>query len=454
MKKIIAIVAVAILFSGCNLYKKYEKAETVPDNLYGDASGQLVKSDTSSNLGDMSWRAFFSDPILQNLIDSALVNNTNLKQAHLQVEEMQATVKAAKLAYIPSFGFTPYYQYNLANPTQTQSYNVAISAEWQIEIFGSLTNDKRKKQALEEQARNYEQATKVELISTMANLYYQLLMADNELAILMKTDSVWQEGVETQRAMMEAGLSYSPAVRQLEASLYSVRIQIADMINLINTYENSICQLLCQTPHHIDRSKFGEFTMPKQVGIGYPISVLSNRPDVRAAENNVAAAHYATCGARSAMYPQITLGGTFGFGSNSIAITPGQVLINVLAQLTQPIFAQGTLRANLNIAKAKQKEAELAFAQKVIDAGTEVNNAMANCQKASAKESLYKLQVAALEEAYYSTNDLMQNGKYTYLEVLTAQESYLAAQLSQASNHYESIRSLISLYVALGGGED
>lgn len=453
MKKIITIVAVALLLSGCNLYKKYEKVETVPDNLYGNTV-DFLSSDTSSSLGDISWRTFFNDPILVGLIDSALVHNTNYKQAHLQVQEMEASLKAAKLAYIPSFTFAPYYQYNYANPTQTQSYDVAISAQWQIDIFGSLTNAKRQKQALTEQARNYEQATKVELISTMANLYYQLLMADRALAILMKTDSVWQEGVETQRAMMEAGLSYSPAVRQLEASLYSVRIQIADMVNLINTYENAICQLLCETPHHINRNFIGDIVIPEHVGIGYPISILSNRPDVRAAENNVEAAHYATCAARSAMYPNITLGGSFGFGSNNIAITPGQVLANVLAQLTQPIFAQGSLRANLKISKAKQEEAHLAFAQKLIDAGAEVNNALADCQAAAAKEKLYNLQVEALAEAYESTNDLMQNGKYTYLEVLTAQESYLGAQLNQVSNHYESIRSYISLYVALGGGED
>ena len=452
MKKIIAVATIAILLAGCNIYKKYEQVEKVPDNLYGQ-NEQLKYADTTNNIGTLGWREIFKDHYLQNLIDSALVHNTNLRQAHLQVQEMEASLKAAKLAFIPSFSFAPNYNFNMASPTQSQSYNIAISAQWQIDIFGNLTNAKRQTQALTEQAKDYEQATKVELVAAMASLYYQLCLADRELDILKTTDTLWRKGVETQRALMDAGISNSPAVLQLEASLHNVHIQIVDMQTLINSLENAICQLLAETPHHIARQEKYNFAMPEQIGIGLPISILANRPDVRASQRNVEAAYYATCRAYSAMYPNITLGGTFGFGSNNIAITPGQVLINVLAQLTQPVFAQGSLRANLKISKAKQEEAKLAFAQKLLDAGVEVNEALSDCQAAKTKQKIYDKQVNALAEAYSATQELMNNGQATYLEVLTAQESYLSAQLNQSANLYDAACSIISLYVALGGGE-
>jgi len=452
MKRIFIFIAAAtILLSSCHVYEKYEKTQSLPDQLYGTTEN-VIAADTTKNIGEVSWRSFFADPYLQTLIDSALARNTNMQQAHLQVQEMEAALKASKLAYIPSFTFAPNASYSAAGPSSSIAYDVAVSAQWQIDIFGNLTNAKRKTQALTEQARDYAQATQVELIAAMANLYYQLVLADHELQILQKTDTLWKQGVEIQRAMMAAGLSYSSAVDQMEASLYSVELQIINVKVQIEQLENSICLLLAETPHHINRSTHYLITLPNNYSIGLPIAILSNRPDVRAAERNLEAAHYATCAARSAMYPNITLGGTFGFGSNSISITPGQVLANILAQLTQPIFAQGGLRANLKISKAKQEEAKLAFAQKLLDAGVEVNEALTNCHASSQKDILLQKQVTALESAYKATNELMNNGKTNYLEVLTAQESYLSAQLNQSANNYESVRNLISLYVSLGGG--
>lgn len=452
MKKIVILVAASLLFCSCHIYKKYEQAESVPDNLYGN-SDFVTDADTTKNIADLGWREIFTDPHLQKLIDSALVHNSNLLQSHLKVEEMEAALKAAKLAYIPSFSFAPNASYNYANgfnqsigASSAFSYNVGINADWQIDIFGRLTNKKRETNALTEQARDFEQAARVELISNMANLYYELLMLDRELEILTQTEILWSKSVETQRAMMEAGMSTSAAVNQLEASLCNVQIQKIDMQRIINTYENAICMLLAETPHPIQRGVLTGFHLPAEVGVGIPLSVLQKRPDVRAAQRNLEAAYYATCGAYSEMYPNITLSGNLGL------ISPAQLGASIIAQLVQPIFAQGRLRANLKIAKAQQEEARIAFSQKLIDAGIEVNEALADCQSAKAKKEILNKQVAALAEAYNATNELMNKGTTTYLEVLTAQESYLNARLSQVNNDYEAISSLINLYVALGGG--
>lgn len=458
MKKILIFIVAGLLLSSCHIYKKYEQTETVPDNLLG--SSEFVKqADTANNLANIGWREFFTDTYLQSLIDSALKNNTNVLQSHLKVQEMEAALKASKLAYIPSLSFIPSGSWTYNNgfrsgmpASSNLAYDVALSAQWQIDIFGRLTNKKRQTAALTEQARDLEQATQVEIIASMANLYYQLLMMDCEKDILIVTEKLWQKSVETQKALMEAGLSNSPAVNRLEASLYGVQVQRIDLEKSIKAYENAICQLLAETPHPIARGKLEDVSMPREIGVGVPVALLHNRPDVRSAQRNVEAAYYATCQAYSEMYPNITLQGVLGWSYNGVTLNPSQMVINVLAQLVQPIFTQGSLRANLKINKAKQEEARLAFVQSILDAGVEVNNALTECQAAQSKNVLLEKQVAVLSDAYDATNELMNDGKTTYLEVLTAQEAYLSAQLSQVANDYESITSLISLYIALGGG--
>lgn len=453
MKKVFIIAAIGILFTGCHIYKKYESTENVPDNLFGKNSA-VTEADTSKSIADLSWQEIFNDPYLKRLIDSALAHNNNVLQSHYKVQEMEAALKAAKLAYIPSFTFAPNAGFDYTNgfnkngigANSAFSYSVGIQAQWQIDIFGRLTNIKRQTNALTEQARDYEQAARVELISSMANMYYLLLMADRDLEIIEETEVIWRKGVETQRALMEAGMSNSVAVNQLEASLYDVEVQKIDLINLINTYENSICLLLSEAPHHINRGELSNFTMPAQISIGIPVSMLHNRPDVRAAQHEVEAAYYATCKAYSDMYPNITLSG------NLALLNPVQLGASVLAQLVQPIFAQGSLRANLKISKAQQEEAKLAFSQKVLNAGVEVNEALADCQSAKVKKEILSKRVDALTEAYEATSELMNKGTTTYLEVLIAQETLLSAQLSQVNNDYDAVNSLIKLYVALGGG--
>ena len=191
------------------------------------------------------------------------------------------------------------------------------------------------------------------------------------------------------------------------------------------------------------------------MSVGVPLQMLSNRPDVRMAERDLEQAFYVTNQANSAFYPSITLSGSAGW-TNSVGgliTNPGKFVTSALASLAQPLFNRGTLIACRRIAKAQQEEALLAFEQKLLDAGTEVNEALVSYQISKRKKDNYENQVAALEKAFTSTSLLMQHGNTTYLEVLTARQTLLNAQLSQTANCFKEIQSLINLYQALGGGQ-
>ena len=184
--------------------------------------------------------------------------------------------------------------------------------------------------------------------------------------------------------------------------------------------------------------------------------MLSNRPDIRSAEYALMQSYYATSEARSALYPTITLSGTLGWTNNSgMGIKdPGKILWSAAASLLQPIFNANANRARVKIAKAQQEETKLAFQQALLNAGAEVNNALTQCQSARAKADLRVQQIEALERAVESTELLMKHSSTTYLEVLTAQQSLLSAQLSQIADRFDEIQGVVNLYQALGGGRD
>ena len=279
-----------------------------------------------------------------------------------------------------------------------------------------------------------------------------LQLLDRELEILIHTDSLWYVSLEMQRALYENGKAYSTAVNQMENSSLSVKTQIIDVRREIRSVENAICKLLAVTPRHIERSAWDMYELPERVSTGIPAQLLENRPDIQAADQSLAQAFYNTNAARAAFFPKISLQGILGWGNNSGVIAdPGALLFNALASLTQPIFAQGKLIAQLKVNKLAMEEAQHQYIQTVINAGNEVNEALADCQAAKEKDVYYKRQVAVLEDAYDGTHELMNAGKASYIEVLTAQETLLQAQLNEVTNLYEGYQGLIVLYIALGG---
>ena len=466
IKNIFAVAAVGMTLTGCGIYNKYEQKIDTPSNLFGSEVGSYG---TESTLAQMSWREFFTDPLLQQLIEQVLANNTDLNSARIAVEKSEASLQAARLAYLPSFSLAP--QGTLSSfdgSTPSKTYTLPLQMSWDVDVFGSITNKKRAAKAVLLQSQLYEEATRANLISTTAQQYFMLQMLDRELEILMETDSLWKASLETEKALWENGQVYSTAVNQLEASYLTVRTQIVDTQRYIRSTENAICKLLAITPQHIARSKWGTSALhhPEAQGdtgqrmfdiqflnIGVSANMLELRPDIRKANAALEEAFYNTQGARSAFFPTITLSGTAGWTNSSGAgiVNPAKLLWNAVGQLTQPIFQRGKLKANLKTSKLTEEDLQKRYVQTVIEAGNQVNEALADCQSAREKHTYYHRQVLVLNEAYIGTHELMDNGKANYLEVLTAQESLLSAQLNEVSNMYDGAKAVIALYIALGG---
>ena len=450
MKKIL-IVCLAAAMTSCGIYKNYQRPDVVTDGLYGTA-----ETADSTTLGDISWQEMFTDPQLQALIDLALTNNTDLQSAQWRVKEAEATLKSARLAYLPSFNFAPQGTISsFDNGAASKTYSIPVTASWQIDIFGGLTNAKRKAKALYLQSREYQQAVRTQLIASVANLYYTLLMLDSQYEVTKETAAKWEESVRTMREMKAAGMTNEAGVAQYEGSYYGIVASLNDIEYSIRETENSLCSVLGEVPHEIVRGRLDEQQLPDNLAVGVPVQMLSNRPDIRQAEYSLMQSFYATNAARSALYPSITLSGSAGWTNNAGVITnPGKLLLSAAGSLLQPISNANANRANLKIAKAQQEESKLAFQQALLNAGAEVNNALTQCQTARAKTDLRIKQIEAMERAVESTELLMQHSSTTYLEVLTAQQSLLSAQLSQIADQFDEIQGVVNLYQALGGGRD
>ena len=469
-KSYIVATAVSFLLAGCGIYDKYEKKVEAPADVFGTTQ-DITSAGTDHSLAQMSWREFFTDPLLQQLIEQVLQNNTDLNSARIAVEKSEASLKAARMAYLPSLYFAP--QGTLAkfdkNPW-SKTYNLPLQLSMDVDVFGSITNKKRASKAVLLQAQVCEEAIRANLVSTTAQQYYMLQVLDRQLEILTQTDSLWNASLETQKTLWENGKSYSTAVNQMESSYLNVKTQIVDTRRNIRAVENAICRLLAITPQHIQRNTMGSSSLPHHpesaesngqrmfdtnfLTLGVPAGMLELRPDIRMANYAMEEAFYNTQAARAAFFPGITLTGTAGWTNSAggMVIDPGKILLSAVAQLTQPIFARGKIKANYKISQLTEEDLQRKYVQTVIDAGNQVNEAMADCQAAREKHAYYHRQVQVLYDAYTGTHELMDNGKANYLEVLTAQESLLSSQLSEAMNMYNGAQAVIALYIALGGG--
>jgi len=471
LSNIFVAAAVSLLLTGCGIYNKYEQKTPAPADAFG-TSQEINGATGETSIAQMSWREFFTDPLLQQLVEQVLANNTDLNSARIAVEKNEASLKAAKKAYLPSLFFSP--QGTIASfdgGRATKTYDLPLQLSIDVDVFGSITNKKRAAKAVLLQAQMQQDAIRANLVSTTAQQYFMLQVLDRQLEILLKTDSLWNRSLETEKSLWENGKAYSTAVNQMEASYLSVKQQIVDTRRNIRSVENAICRLLAVTPQHIKREKWGSTVLhhaeamgndtermfdTKYLKLGVPAMMLENRPDIRMANHAMEEAFYNTAAARSAFYPSITLSGAAGWTNNSGMgiVDPGKLLLSAVASLTQPIFARGRLNANKKIALLTEEDLQKKYVQTVINAGNQVNEAMADCMAAREKHTYYHRQVEVLREAYTGTHELMDNGKASYLEVLKAQESLLDAQLGEAMNMYDAAESVIALYIALGGGTE
>ncbi len=452
MKRIIIGLLLSTGLSGCHIYRTYERPElSGVDSLYRVSA---MTEDTMS-LADFSWKELFTDTVLQQLIEKGIANNTDLNIARLKVREAEALLTSSKLAYLPSVSLTPQGTIkSIEGNSPTKTYNLAASADWELDIFGRLTNAKREAKAVLEQSQAYKQAVQTQLIATIANSYYTLLMLDKQLDISRRTAEIWAENLRVMKALKKAGQTTEMAVAQIEASKLSVDASLLSLEQQITEVENSLSSLLGVVSQRIDRSTLDMQSFPDTLSVGVPLQLLQRRPDVRQSEAALAEAFYTTNRAYSAFYPAITLSGSAGWtnAAGAIISNPGEWLFSAVGSLVQPLFNRGQNIANLKVAKARQEEALRTFRQTLLNAGTEVNDALLQWQVARRRLDLDRQQIISLQSAVRSSELLMRHSSQNYLEVLTARQTLLDAELSAVSDRFEEIQGVINLYHALGGG--
>lgn len=459
--KIITLMCASALLSGCHIYKAYDRPEDiVAEGLYRDttAVNDTLASDTT-NFGNLPWREVFTDAQLQGYIEQALTNNADLRTAALNVQQAQAALMSARLSYLPQLALSPQGTVSSWDKGKaTQTYSLPVTASWQIDLFGQILNPKRNAQVSLKQAQYYQQAVQTQVIANVANMYYTLLMLDRQLEITRGTADILKRNVETIKAMMEAGIygTTSAAVEQSTSAYAQVVASISDLEQSLSETENAFCLMLNQPAQSINRGTLENQQMPEEFSAGIPLQLLSNRPDVQAAEMSLASCYYNTNSARAAFYPQIILSGSAGWTNSAggMIVNPGKLLASAIGSLTQPLFYRGANIARLKQAKAQEEQAKIQFQTALLNAGNEVSNALALYQNTSEKAASRTMQVNSARKASEDTKDLFNLGTSTYLEVLSAEQSYLSAQLAEVADTFDRMQAIVSLYQALGGGRE
>lgn len=449
-------VAVLLLFmtTSCGIYNKYKTpTDTALTKAYVEAR-QATEDDTTS-FGNLRWEDVFTDPVLVDYINRALANNITLDDARLNVELAKTQLKGARLAFFPSVALAPNGAgASYAGSSMSWTYNIQMNVSWEIDIFGKLLNSKRSAQVGVEAAEDYAQAVRSQIIAGVANTYYAIASVESQLALARNTATLWEKSVQTMQDMFDAGRTNKAAIVQFEASYQSVLASITDLEITRTKLYNTMSILIGTLPQECPVAKDATLRVPEIFVPGVPMHYLANRPDVNAAERGLATAFYATNSARAAFYPGLTITANGGFTNllGSFIKNPGDWFIQLAGSLAAPLFSRGQNIARLEAAKISQQKAMNTFESTVLSAASEVSEALTTYEKAGERAGYVTKQVEALQESVTITNDLMVYSNGTYLEVLTAQQSLLQAQMNLLACQLTRAQAVINLYQAMGGG--
>lgn len=444
---------IIVLFASCKVTKPYEKPAVDMEGLYREH----VAADTIT-IANLHWKEMFTDTLLQKLIGQGIQRNLNLQAAYSRIRQSKAYFEQSKLAFLPSLnGDASAIATGSSNPNEAKSiipyqYQAELTTSWEADLWGKLSSAKRANLASLLQAEASARAVQTELVASIATNYYRLLALDDQLLITQQSLKNWQSTVDIMKKLKIADVVTGAAVVQSESSKYAVAVTIPDLMQSIRETENGLNLLLGNVPGPIVRSKFDQIHPITLLQTGVPVQLLANRPDVQAAEYGFKNAFELSNVARTYFYPSLTISAAGGYTSFSSFFGPGSWISSLTGGLTQPIFNKGANKTRLKVALEQQQQAVLSFQTAILTAGQEVSNAMYSYQKASEKKITRSSQLENLEKSVQYTQALVRYGSANYTEVLTAQQSFLAAQLSQVNDQLQQLQATVSLYRALGGG--
>jgi len=448
------VIVLIVIISSCKVTQPYKQpADATNNKLYRDT----LNTDTT-NIGTISWKQMFGDTLLQLLIQEGISNNLDLKVAIARIKTAAANFKQSRLAFLPAVDANPSATFQRVPSTQfgfPEAYLLQLTSSWEADIWGKLSSAKRAALASLLQSEAYKRAVQTQLVSDIATDYYLLLAYDAQLQITERTVENRIKEVETMKLLKESNVVTGAAVVQSAANRYSVEITIPDLKQSIRETENELSILLGRNPDTILRSTIEEQRTNTNLATGVPAQLLANRPDVQQAEFQLRNSFELVNVARTYFYPSLTITGSAGFSSTSLAqlFDPVSFFANVTGGLLQPVFEQGLNKQRLAVAQANQEEYLNTFRKTILIAGQEVSNALYSYGAAVGKQSLRSEQIAYLQKSVDYTKQLLEYSSTTnYTDVLTSEQSLLAAQLSSVNDKLQQLTAVVGLYRSLGGG--
>lgn len=460
LNRTLLLALVVLTMQSCFVAKDYTRPD-LPE------TKNLFRTDNlptdSLSMADVSWKGIFTDPYLQQYIEEGLQNNLDIRKAIQQILAAKAYVKQGKAAYLPNLNakasmthqeLSKNSQFGSFFNGSLEQFEVTANLSWEADIWGKIRSNKRAYQAAYLQTVAAHQAVKTQLVAQIASTYYQLLALDKQLKVTQQTILTRKKGIETIQALKDAGQVNQVAVDQNIAQYNNAKTLEIDLKVAIFQAENTLSILLGKTPQHFERSTLGVQTIDTDLKLGVPATLLRNRPDVMAAEYGLIQSFELTNVARSNFYPSLTLTASSGFQSLDIdnLFNANSLFANLVGGLTQPILNGRQIKTKHEVAKAQQEQALLNFKQSILVAGNEVSNALYRYNAEIQKFEFVQNEVKALRQAEENSEELLKNGYANYLDLLTARQSALNAELNVVDNKLQQLLSIVRLYEALGGG--
>lgn len=455
IRNIIILGLATLSLTGCkSLYGTYKRPEVKTDGLVRDPINDQTTLEGANDFGQLPWRDVFTDPNLQAIIEKTLTNNPDLLNAALNIDIAEQQLGAAKLAFLPSLALAPQgtITHFGSHVEATKSYTLPIASSWEIDLFGNLRNAKKAAQMAMIQMQDYKVAVQTRLICNVANLYYTLLMLDRQKQIITDMAALTKNTWDIMQLQMDYGRARSTSVQSAQSAYYGVQARATDIKKQTREVENSLSLLMGEPVHSIARGTLDNQKLPSNFSGGIGVEILSNRADVHANEMALAKCFYNVNQARARFYPSLSITASGGWSNGNGMVNPAKLLFNAIGKLTQPIFMQGKLRAGLRVAEDQYKIAYNKWQNSVLTAGSEVSNALVAYNAAEEKDVLYTKQIEILKKNVEQTQMLYNQSSSSYLEVITAQQNLLNAEISQVQDQFSKLQAIVNLYYALGGG--
>lgn len=456
-----SVVTFAVL-SSCMVRKEYERPATAVDE-------KLFRTDMlpqdSTSIANVSWKEIFTDPILQGHITKALENNLDVRIAVQSITSAEAYLKQAKAAYEPTLSIGPNYTFQtqsintqfgqiIGERRYVNQFDITATIGWEADLWGKMKSQQKAQLATYLGTLAAHKAVKSDLVASIASAYFQLLTYDDQKRIIEETIKVRENNLETTKALKESGTVTEVAVQQSQALVYNAKSLLIDIDTQIQLLENTMSLLMGDSSQTIARSSLKSQSLPESLALGYPASLLSNRPDVMQAEFNLMNAFELTNVAKAQFYPTLKLTGSGGVQSVDIdhLFSVNSLFANVVAGLAQPILNKRQIKTAYDVSLANKETAYLNFRKSILTAGKEVSDAIRVFSVQDSFIDLKKKELDSYKKSVDYSQELVNYGMANYLEVLNASVNSLNAELNISNAEYSKMKAAVDLYQALGGG--